>query len=819
MESDEIAEQYYTHDGRLASFYSAQPVTRRISSTKGRGAPKALFSWPHRQLNPEHFARAGFFFAPTSEFRDNTVCFLCHKNVGGWEENDNPFEEHLRLSPHCGWAVVAGIEIGLGDYGMDDPTSSEMLDARKATFAERWPHEGKKGWKCKTKQLADAGWKYTPTIDSDDMATCTYCQLALDGWEPKDNPMDEHYRRSPDCPFFSLISQYKSEPAKKKGRAKGVRGSKASRLSSQSAATATSDMTSLLDHPANHEDSVLTTTSVMTQGGTKRGRAKKGTTAKGKKSRAKKDEAVEVLEDPPDEQDVVPPPPPKPTRGRKRASDSVEDSVLINAEAPAPKKRATRGRRSNTVDASVVEQHPDVSIADTEPAPVPKTRGKKGKSTNTRNTRKASVASTVSAASPRVEDGHMMDDEELDRQLQADMERPLSDTEDIAADSDSERKTVPAKAKGRKPTAKRSTSSQLEDQPNDHAMFDHVPPEIDEAAIDAELKALETEMEAEQGEALQIPKKGRKPGTRKASKQTTTKAKEKAPVEPTPEHEPQTVLEAEAVDELAEGHEVSIVSTSTVVRTSLSSTSGPKKRGRPSKKEAAARLALKEAEEAEEAEAAVLAEAEPEEESVSKTPPTPARLASSQKAAISPSTVESPPRNKSLPPPPPESDELQPPSTPKAFISPAPAAKQAAVSPSQSPQSSDAENQPPSSKPSNTASSNRTALAPIAATPVRTSPSKRNVFAGLQSSLAWTAVDLDLIFEDLDKENATGSSNYSKNGLDLTSPEKRMSVEEWIHYNAGQAEQKLKHECEAIVTAFEKEGTRAMQCLEGLVVE
>jgi hypothetical protein len=112
---------------------------------------------------------------------------------------------------------VAGIETGLGDYALDDPTSSEMLAARKATFADRWPHDGKRGWKCKTKQvctprleslnvsgfpltnsnvasmqLVDAGWKYTPTMESNDMATCTYCQLALDGWEPKDNPMLVH---------------------------------------------------------------------------------------------------------------------------------------------------------------------------------------------------------------------------------------------------------------------------------------------------------------------------------------------------------------------------------------------------------------------------------------------------------------------------------------------------------------------------------------------------------------------------------------------------------------------------------------------------
>ncbi|KAJ2970666.1 hypothetical protein NUW58_g9627 [Xylaria curta] len=154
------------------------------------------------------------------------------------------------------------------------------------------------------------------------------------------------------------------------------------------------------------------------------------------------------------------------------------------------------------------------------------------------------------------------------------------------------------------------------------------------------------------------------------------------------------------------------------------------------------------------------------------------------------------------------------------MISPAPAAKHAAVSPSQSPQSSDAENQPPSSKPSNTAKSTRVALAPVATTPERSlSPSKRNVIAGLQSTHAWTAVDVEMIFDDLDQENALSTGQFLKSGMDLTSPEKRMTVEEWIYHNAEQAEKQLKHECETIVMAFEREGTRAMQVLEGIIVD
>ncbi|XXG98296.1 hypothetical protein Hte_004619 [Hypoxylon texense] len=662
------------------------------------------------------------------------------------------------------------------------------------------------------------------------MATCTYCSLALDGWEPKDNPWDEHYKRSPDCQFFALMDQYRKGPGKKKGRGKGARASQASRLSVQSiATTAASDVTSMLEHPADHEDSVMTTTSVMTQGGTKRARAKKGTAAKGKKARARKEEAVEVLEDAPEvEEPVPPPPPPKPARGRKRASDTVEDSVLTTAEAPAAKKRATRGQKTNTADVSVIEQEHDQEMPDVDPAPKSKAKSKKGKATNSRSSRKVSAASTVSTTSINEDAAHMMDDEELDRQLQADLDRPLSDDENIAADSDSDRRD-PAKAKGKKVATKKVSIADQEEAPNDHAMFDPELPQIDEAQVDAELKALETEMELEQAENLPVPKKGRKAGTRKASKQTTKKAKEQQAAEPVtePEHEPNMEIATVDEDELAEGHDTSISSNATVVRTSISSNAAaPKKRGRPSKKAATAAApapapAPVEPQPGQPDELAQEARAEESPQidrmdfaqTSKKLPPTEPKPLPQAVMAISAT-------DKPLPPPPAELDELRVPATPKApVISPAPAAKQATVSPSPSPQPSDAENEPPSSKPSNTEKSTRVALAPIAATPVRTSPSKRNILAGLESTAPWNAVDVEELFDELDKENGLASAKFLKGGADITSPEKRMTVEEWIHHNAEEAQQKLQVECEAMVTAFEKEGSKAMQTLEGLVVD
>lgn len=37
--------------------------------------------------------------------------------------------------------------------------------------------------------MSRAGFYYNPTPDSNDMVSCIYCGLGLDGWEPKDDPM------------------------------------------------------------------------------------------------------------------------------------------------------------------------------------------------------------------------------------------------------------------------------------------------------------------------------------------------------------------------------------------------------------------------------------------------------------------------------------------------------------------------------------------------------------------------------------------------------------------------------------------------------
>lgn len=142
-----------------------------------------------------------------------------------------------------------------------------------------------------------------------------------------------------------------------------------------------------------------------------------------------------------------------------------------------------------------------------------------------------------------------------------------------------------------------------------------------------------------------------------------------------------------------------------------------------------------------------------------------------------------------------------------------------------SPQSSDVENQPPSSRPSalrppllaQTPSKTRAIRIPLATTTPMASPSKQNI-SRLQTTLPWESIDFERIFNSpsAEEENVIGLGFGGKN-QGLSSPEKDLTVEEWIRWKAKRGEEKLREDCEKLVGKFEGEGVRALKTLEGIV--
>uniref|UniRef100_A0A8D2NIU6 Baculoviral IAP repeat containing 5 n=1 Tax=Zosterops lateralis melanops TaxID=1220523 RepID=A0A8D2NIU6_ZOSLA len=65
-------------------------------------------------------------------------------------------------------------------------------------------------WNLSTSLLmAAAGFVHCPSENSPDVAQCFFCLKELEGWEPEDDPLEEHKKHSADCGFLSL----QKEPA------------------------------------------------------------------------------------------------------------------------------------------------------------------------------------------------------------------------------------------------------------------------------------------------------------------------------------------------------------------------------------------------------------------------------------------------------------------------------------------------------------------------------------------------------------------------------------------------------------------------------
>jgi hypothetical protein len=153
---------------RLDSFARA----KRLKSTR------STVKWPHPTHGsflptPSSLADAGFFWDPSDDDRDNVTCFLCAKQLSDWQEDDDPALLHWQkcgVNGACPWALLrCGADQDMDDQGrsvlrffahqyepmhvvrwvFNDqtrlPREKAIERARKDTFRNWWPHDGKPG--------------------------------------------------------------------------------------------------------------------------------------------------------------------------------------------------------------------------------------------------------------------------------------------------------------------------------------------------------------------------------------------------------------------------------------------------------------------------------------------------------------------------------------------------------------------------------------------------------------------------------------------------------------------------------------------------
>lgn len=622
---------------------------------------------------------------------------------------------------------------------------------------------------------------------------------------------EEHYRRSSDCSFF-VFAQHPSKKTKS-SRSKKPKSSKASsRLSTLSTAS---------EAPTDDFDDQMDQ-SIMSDTSTKPKNTKKSAKSRSRASKSKKAD-TEGTGEPMDMDDTedASPEPPKPkraTRGKKRTSDQAgqgdfdgTDIEATEAPAPAPKKRATRTRgsasRQNSVDiddVTSIASHDEAASLEGEPK---KGRRTTKKASSTRG-RKASGASSTKAPSK----SRVPDDEELDAALEADLEQDVHDYEEQPAEKSTKQASKKPKSNKKSKTETKALVDTT-DVPTGHAerpedRAEEVPETDEVESVGTGSRAQALPEEREDTEAA-VP--GRHESVASAGIATNDSGQRS---------------EAEPIDEVKtkKSKKTSADKTKKLKKTSKQpeKVSGPKGdpiedvEDAPEEEPAEADIDMPDQKEALEPSVAK------EEEQVED------RSSRRRSSNHPPKTIE---RYSDMPHEQQFAKSLTESQGSGAHdesnntrhtdrqadgaISPIPSAPKS--TPSLSPQSSDAENQPPSTKASATRdhtplpSKQPSVGAPLAAnTP---SPSKRNVNAGgLKSSQPWTPIDIEAILFGAGSEK----ENSGRPIGELSSAEKQMTVEEWIQWQAKNGEERLRQECERLVSHFEKEGGRAMRVLESI---
>ncbi|KAL2823366.1 hypothetical protein BDW59DRAFT_98175 [Aspergillus cavernicola] len=833
-----MANDMETFAARLATFDLVLHPDRRSSSSK---SPKPV-SWPHSRPSPAELAHAGFFYNPYETNPDNTTCFLCRRALDGWEEDDNPTTEHLKHAKDCGWAVMMDIQQRSSNPAeIEDPTSEGIAQARQTTFGESWPHDGKKGWLCQSDKMVEGGWYFCPNEESADLASCAYCKLSLDGWEPKDNPFDEHYRRSSDCSFFVF-----AKPAKGKGsRTKKSRTSKASsRLSTHSTAS---------EMPASDLEDQLEQ-SVLSQPA--RTKSTKKSKSKSKSAKSKKDELQETASQMDvDEIDDAEPETSKPkrsTRGRKRSSAdldkdtmSIADGDSVDQPEPPAKKRATKSRpsraRAQSVASTDVPEYESEATHEEEERKTSRGTSKKKESKG----RKASVASSTSKAASK---SRIPRDSEIEAAIEAGLE---AEEPQIMEIEEAESEKTASKPSSKKKSKSKKAAKKDPEPSNDviNHLTEEESPAISSTDVDQEMFDNEEVARQEERNSAEAKSKRRSSKTALDHPEVTeidTQSQVQDKDEDDRRHHESFVSVEILSKPLAQYLEVEPNDKDSKKAKKKTSSEKTKKSKKAEKAEKADKEQTEKVEEAKKAEKKPEkrqseARETPEEQLVpapQMDTPEPSKQEQSQEESSRRRSSKVPPKTterysdifqdkqyaKSLaesdasPEKPRRSDKQREEDGP---VSPLPPASRG--TPSLSPQSSDAENHPPSMKPpahrTQLSSPPKKAAVRIPLAMSTPSPSKRNASAGrLQTSHPWIPVEIDeiLLASASDKENVDLHGALNAINGELASPEKKMNVEEWIMWTAKNGEERLKRECERLVGQFEREGARAIRALEGI---
>lgn len=97
-------------------------------------------------------AEAGFFFVDAEEESDTVMCFYCGKTLDGWEEDDDPWTEHINHSTKCKFANLQTPEEALTVEKLLELIKEFLLKITKDCF-DLMTKDTKKYWDKEHKRV------------------------------------------------------------------------------------------------------------------------------------------------------------------------------------------------------------------------------------------------------------------------------------------------------------------------------------------------------------------------------------------------------------------------------------------------------------------------------------------------------------------------------------------------------------------------------------------------------------------------------------------------------------------------------------------
>ncbi|KAM9357281.1 E3 ubiquitin-protein ligase XIAP [Symphorus nematophorus] len=178
---------------------STYPMVPHMRSEEAR--LQTFTSWPSAApVRPRDLAQAGLYYLGEC---DRVQCFCCGGMLGGWEAGDTAWGEHSKHFPYC--FFILGHDVGnvpfQGGIEEEQGGSRQSADARVSvgSFEERLGSFAGVQHPIDPERLARAGFYSTGTGDR---VLCFRCGGGLKGWQPEEDPWEEHARHYPGCSFL-----------------------------------------------------------------------------------------------------------------------------------------------------------------------------------------------------------------------------------------------------------------------------------------------------------------------------------------------------------------------------------------------------------------------------------------------------------------------------------------------------------------------------------------------------------------------------------------------------------------------------------------